>query len=135
MCYYFAKWSQYNDIAAIKVSFRAGYGAKVVITIGTFNGVNQNSSFAYCREKSIVSLLSQYSVVTLTLSDFLLLMALMRIFALSLFVNLFARQTFYGHTNAVNHVCCSLKGDMVSSKGFSSPHTCNRYSAQDLPCM
>lgn len=23
-------------------------------------------------------------------------------------------QTFYGHTNAVNHVCCSLRGDMVS---------------------
>lgn len=24
-------------------------------------------------------------------------------------------QTFYGHTNAVNHVCCSLRGDMVST--------------------
>lgn len=27
-------------------------------------------------------------------------------------------QTFYGHTNAVNHVCCSLKGDMVSCETY-----------------
>lgn len=26
------------------------------------------------------------------------------------------RQTFYGHTNAVNHVCCSLRGDMVRKR-------------------
>ncbi|CAM9952817.1 unnamed protein product, partial [Choristocarpus tenellus] len=24
-------------------------------------------------------------------------------------------QTFYGHTNAINHVCSTLKGDMVAS--------------------
>lgn len=45
-------------------------------------------------------------------------------------------QTFYGHTNAVNHVCCSLKGDMVRMLWvLCSPYTVLAQSAVVLTLL